>query len=482
MELAKSVIQNPTQWEKDLLSFFSKPRRSKAECAPTKKIRTCVEARANDTGIETHYSDDSASTDSDEGFSRVIIPHTTQKAKRYCLVKTLGSSAVCQAIMAVERHGHDFDRLVFIKKMHDFAHKSQREYVKQAFLKEAHTLALLNHPQIPQILDVQNRNNKVSIIMEYVDGQSLDFIVSKLNESGESLPIPIACSLVEQICGAVHFAHNATDISGTPLRIIHRNINLKTLMVDSNGYARLIGFDIAKNSIQGDEPFLPIPPQERKWAAPELVQGAPYDHRVDIYSIGLVLSSLLGVKKTLETPGHKVFCGKDLNRRSDIPTELKKIIATATHPDPQKRYRSADAFCEAIANFALKHGGLANAGEIKVFFRRRFHEEIVENRRLQQELLIKGRAKLEAKERSSRRLKKPRPAVTVFQGRPQLKIPPVYIAALINALVFSLRRALFALKLRLRGYVSALLSAALQGFLGLDNQHGCTRNGVHSNK
>lgn len=347
----------------------------------------------------------SSHTDPDESFSDVIITSPTQRTKRYCLIKQLKKSDNFQSILAVERQGPAFDRLVFVKRMNASHDRSEMQLLKHAFLNEARTMAALNHPQIPQILNVQQKNEKVSVVMEYVNGQTFDSVVSNLSRTGDFLPIPIACGLMEQLCGAVHFVHNAGDFTGENPGVIHRNIDLKSLMVDSNGYAKIIDLGIVKNYVQKKEQSQALTEDMSIWKAPELRNKENYDHRADIYSLGLVLYSLLVGKNPIEKIHDTTSLEENINPAhilsltgSVLFDELHEIIATATHPDPLQRYQTAELFRKAIVRAANKHDGLAAPGEIRAYLGKRFREQITRNSRFDQAVLAKGRAKLEATE------------------------------------------------------------------------------------
>lgn len=370
-------------------------------------------------GVETTFQQKPAasfSDDPDESFSDVIVTDPSRKTKRYCLIKELKKNDKFQSILAVERHGPTFDRLVFVKRMHVSCEESDMISLKQAFLSEARTMAALSHPQIPKILNVQQKDKKVSIVMEYVNGQTFESLVSDLSRTGDFLPVPIACGLVEQLCGAIHFVHNAGDFTGENPGVIHRNIDLKNLMVDSNGYVKLIDLGIVKNYLQGKKQHQPILGETSIWKAPELISKGGYDHRVDIYSLGLVLYSLLVGKNPVEeihdtsrleeiiNPAHMLSITGSI-----LFDELYQIIATATHPDPRQRYQTADQFRKAIVKVANKHGELATPGEIRTYLSGRFHNQITETHRLEQAVLLKGRAKLEAKENLKNHKKRKQP-------------------------------------------------------------------------
>ncbi len=108
----------------------------------------------------------------------------------------------------------------------------EKEFV-QRFLREAQSAAVLNHPAIAQVYDIDEADGGIFIAMEYVDGKT----VTRLIADGE-LDFMGAVEIAHQIAGGLAKAHEAN--------IIHRDIKSDNIMVTRDGHAKLLDFGLAK--------------------------------------------------------------------------------------------------------------------------------------------------------------------------------------------------------------------------------------------
>ena len=86
--------------------------------------------------------------------------------------------------------------------------------------------------------------------MEYIDGENLDFMLRALKNGKKTFPLPIVCKLMIEACEALHYAHTVKAPDGTSLDLVHRDIGAQNLMIDSQGYFKVIDFGIAKSTVQ----------------------------------------------------------------------------------------------------------------------------------------------------------------------------------------------------------------------------------------
>jgi hypothetical protein len=213
----------------------------------------------------------------------------------------------------------------------DFTHVAAVKVIKpgilsdgmiERFRRERRILASLRHPNIARLYDGgQTAGGAPYIVMELVDGISLSrWIESAVPPLGQRL------ALIEQVCGAVEFAHQNL--------VIHRDLTPGNVLVTERGEAKLIDFGIARPH-EDDQPAPPQSPLSRLsltpgFAAPERVAGAPVSTLVDIYSLGRLLNAVV--------------------EGFDEP-ELRAIAARAASDDPALRYPSAALMAQDIANW-----------------------------------------------------------------------------------------------------------------------------------
>ncbi len=104
----------------------------------------------------------------------------------------------------------------------------------------------MRHPNVVATLDVVAQDHELWLVMEYVQGVSLQELIAQVLSMGGRIPPNIAVSIV---CGALqglHAAHEARGPAGERLGIVHRDVSPENVLVGRDGIARLLDFGIAR--------------------------------------------------------------------------------------------------------------------------------------------------------------------------------------------------------------------------------------------
>lgn len=312
-------------------------------------------------------------------------PRLEQIQERYRFLARLGSGGMADVFLGMQNGAENFQRLVVIKRVK--ADLLGDEEARTMFFEEARTVAALNHPHIVKIFDLSRLQNDVCITMEYVDGENLEYIRKASARDKIELPLPIVCKLIAEACDALHYAHTVRSPDGTKLDLIHRDIGPHNLMLDRNGYLKIIDFGIAKTSARPEWTSPGMIKGRLAYVAPEALAGEPVSAKLDVYSLGLVFLELLTRERAVdvcrETPIALLF-QRILEEHPRLPTEVRRelpseidaVVRRAIAKDPQNRYPSAEAFGAAVRRFALAHGGLAATAEVASWYRDTFAARI----------------------------------------------------------------------------------------------------------
>jgi len=217
---------------------------------------------------------------------------------------------------------------------------------------EIRTLAGLEHPNIAQLRTAFRDGNQFVMVMEFVEGTTLD----KLGSNGE-LSLDKVLDYSSQVLAALSYAHGRG--------VTHRDIKPANIMVTAHGVAKLMDFGIAKsgNDMQLTRPGTTM--GSVYYMSPEQVRGGTVDARSDIYSFGVTLYEMLTGRKPFQAETSYSVLNAQLNEAPTpplqinpaLPPALNNIVLRAMVKAPEGRFQSADEFRSAIK--ALRDPGAA---------------------------------------------------------------------------------------------------------------------------
>lgn len=195
-------------------------------------------------------------------------------------------------------------------------------------LAEPNILKQLNHPAIPIIIDIEEDEEAIYIIEEYVDG----ILLKTYKLAKEVIEEKQIIDWALQLCDVLKYLHNRK-----PNPIIYRDLKPENIILMPDGMIKLIDFGIAREyKKQSHEDTVPI--GTKGYAAPEQYGIGQSDERTDIFSLGMTLFFLL-TGKNLSHPPYQI----QLNDEINISTTLKNIVLKCCEVLPNQRYQNVDA-------------------------------------------------------------------------------------------------------------------------------------------
>jgi Tol biopolymer transport system component len=239
------------------------------------------------------------------------------------------------------------------------------------FVREAQTLAALNHPHIAAIYAVEKSAGVHALVMELVEGEDLSQRIAR-----GAIPIEDALPMAKQIAEALEAAHEQN--------IIHRDLKPANIKVRADGTLKLLDFGLAKAAVAGLEasvhsPTFTSPPAltmggmiigTAAYMAPEQARGRNVDKRADIWAFGLVLYEMLSGRAAFAGDTVTDILAAVVTRDPDwtalpvaTPRSIKRLLARCLEKDPRRRLRDiGDARLEIEESIAPgEHAG--HAGE-----------------------------------------------------------------------------------------------------------------------
>ena len=227
------------------------------------------------------------------------------------------------------------DRIVAVKILkEEFA---ANEEFKRRFKNESKAIALLSHPNIVKVYDVNFGERLQYIVMEYIDGITLKEYINKQG----AITWNDALYFMTQILGAVQHAHDKG--------IVHRDIKPQNIILLSSGNIKVTDFGIARFSRSETRTLTDQAIGSVHYIAPEQAKGEYTDEKADIYSLGVVLYEMLAGEVPFEAENAVSVALMQLQADAkrlteinpDIPLGLEQICVRAMQKNPLDRYQTA---------------------------------------------------------------------------------------------------------------------------------------------
>jgi serine/threonine protein kinase len=245
---------------------------------------------------------------------------------------------------------------------------------RQRMREEVHLAFRLRHPAIAQVHHFRIIDGAPHVIMEYVDGPTIETLLSTAALRGMPLPAPFALYVAAEVAEALHHAHTLTEQEGGggPLGLIHRDVSPRNIRVDwRTGAVKLTDFGAAYSKRVGrEETQGRLVKGDILYASPEYLHLAPMDARSDLFSLGLVLLEALTSRHLFELEDLPVppeaprvdvtpeeapslplarmmgrvdqYGPADVSRAvADLPEGLRALLQRALQRDPAARHTSA---------------------------------------------------------------------------------------------------------------------------------------------
>ncbi len=227
------------------------------------------------------------------------------------------------------------DRIVAVKVLKD-EYASNEEF-KRRFKNESKAIALLSHPNIVKVYDVNFGEKLQYIVMEYIDGITLKEYINKQG----AITWNDALFFMTQILRAVQHAHDKG--------IVHRDIKPQNIILLSSGNIKVTDFGIARFSRSETRTLTEQAIGSVHYIAPEQAKGEYTDEKADIYSLGVVLYEMLSGEVPFEADSAVSVALMQLQAdakrltdiNSDIPLGLEQICIRAMQKNPADRYQTA---------------------------------------------------------------------------------------------------------------------------------------------
>jgi serine/threonine-protein kinase len=266
---------------------------------------------------------------------------------KYRLIRDLGIGGMARVSLATLEGPAGFSKRYVVKRiLPEFVRNPQ---FARMFANEARVAAMLDHPNIVRVFEFERENGNYYLVMEYVDGASLDQIARAARKGGVPLGPDFAVEVGLPLAHALAYAHGLKLPDGRPLDLVHRDVSPGNVLISRDGAVKLTDFGVVKSSITTT--VAGAVKGKLSYMSPEQISGQKVDHRSDVFSLGVVLYEI--------ATGLRLFRGDSLGAtavrvmravvpppRSVLPDtdpRLEAILMKMLERDPRARYQSAAA-------------------------------------------------------------------------------------------------------------------------------------------
>jgi pimeloyl-ACP methyl ester carboxylesterase/predicted Ser/Thr protein kinase len=221
--------------------------------------------------------------------------------------------------------------------------------VRRRFKIEAKTAAALNHPNIATIHEIEEFNDELFIVMEYIKGREL-----KEKIAGGELKFEEVMIIAAQIAEGLQAAHKKD--------IIHRDLKSANIMITNEGQVKIMDFGLAK--LHGSTQLTKVGTVlgTVAYMSPEQARGEALDNRSDIWSLGVVLYEMLTGEQPFKGDYEQAVLYSIMHEEPNpistiltgIPEKVDKLVNKALAKNPDERYQHIEDMISDLKSLKKK--------------------------------------------------------------------------------------------------------------------------------
>ena len=240
---------------------------------------------------------------------------------KYEILKEIGRGGMSVVYLAMDKR---LNKQWAVKEIRKKGNGKNDEIVVNSLLAEANMMKKLDHPALPRIVDIIDNGITIYVVMDYIEGESLDKILKEYGAQPEEMVIGWAM----QLCDALSYLHSQNP------PIIYRDMKPANVMLKPEGNIKIIDFGIAreyKEQNLADTTVLGT----KGYAPPEQYSGQT-DPRSDIFALGMTMHHLL----TGIDPRNGEAYASVRQWNPELSEGIEIIIDRCVEPAPENRYQS----------------------------------------------------------------------------------------------------------------------------------------------
>lgn len=262
---------------------------------------------------------------------------------------------MAEVFRALEPRAVGEPRVVVLKRM--LPHIADESNAQEMFAEEARLASQVTHPNVVHVLGHGEIEGQPYLTLEYVPGCDLWRLNRRLTLESKKLEHDLVVYVIRQILSGLEAVHNATDVGGDPLGIVHRDISPSNVLISIHGDVKIADFGIARSGVTPFETDTGTRANGKLgYLAPEQVSGGRVDRRADLFSTGVIAAELF-MRRPLFAGGSELavlLAIRDAEVHPfveflpQLPEGLGAVILNALSANIEERPPTARAFWAAL--------------------------------------------------------------------------------------------------------------------------------------
>ena len=303
----------------------------------------------------------------------------------YILIKELGIGGMAETCLAIKQGPQGVRKFVALKSI--LPHfNNLHEYV-QMFYHEAGLGLWMNHPNVIHTWDGTEIEQRHTMVMEYLNGVTLDEIINKATLAHAPIPIDVAVWIAVTILDGLDYLHNLKDLDGTHLNVVHRDVSPQNIFACYDGHCKLFDLGVSSSALDSEMMRQGMLVGKYAYMSPEQCRGDRIDARTDIFALAIVLYEMVLARplfardtdiRTLDAVNNDTI-QPPTSVKPDFPAYLSKIIMKGLERDMSRRYQTAHEFADDLRTFMKISGYPQTRFALSKYLKSLFNDKIIEN-------------------------------------------------------------------------------------------------------
>ncbi|MEW6432644.1 MAG: serine/threonine-protein kinase [Myxococcota bacterium] len=283
---------------------------------------------------------------------------------KYLVRARIGVGGMAEVFLAesVDQHGDQVQ--VALKLM-------RPDVPEEKIADEVDLMGLLAHPNLVRMLEHGRAFGRHFIALEFLIGGDLRQVMEAHRRQMSGLPLNMGVHVIVEVLRALAYVHTATTKSGTPLNLIHSDVNPANVFFSGSGAVKLGDFGVASSTHAGIGPGEGIAAGKLSYLAPEQTRGERGSPQSDLWSVGVMLHEMVVGYHPFQDEGlpeaeviNRIRAGK-LSIPDYVDRPLAGIIQKSLAVDPRNRFKSAGEFAGPLFAWALDRNAMPSPDEVR---------------------------------------------------------------------------------------------------------------------